>query len=78
MNKRPSIDLMAPTSGDAAPMPEAVQRAAKPVSPEMKLPKSITRVADVRTENLEALAFKGKRPAKLSITHKSRWPARGP
>lgn len=58
MSKRPSIDLMALTSEQAAPMPEAVQRAAKPTPPEPKLPKSLRQAASVRTENLEGLAFK--------------------
>jgi hypothetical protein len=58
MSKRPSIDLLALTSEPAAPMPEAAQRDTKPAEPAGKLPKSITRAAKVRTENLEALAFK--------------------
>jgi hypothetical protein len=55
MAKRPSIDLIALTSEHAAPMPEAAQRTA-PASP----PSSPTLVpqAKVKTENLEALAFK--------------------
>lgn len=49
MSKRPSIDLKALTSEQAAPMPEAVQRTASlPSSP----------VGSVKTANLEALAFK--------------------
>ena len=47
MSKRPSVDLKALTSEQAAPMPEAVQRTALP-SP----------VGSVKTANLEALAFK--------------------
>ena len=47
MSKRPSIDLKALTSEQAAPMPEAAQRMAPP-SP----------VEAVKTANLEALAFK--------------------
>lgn len=58
MSKRPSIDLMALTSEQAAPMPEAVQRVTKPAEPVSQLPKSLTRHANVKTENLEALAFK--------------------
>jgi hypothetical protein len=58
MSKRPSIDLMALTSEQAAPMPEAVQRGAKLAAPEKPLPKSLTKHAHVKTENLEALAFK--------------------
>ena len=57
MSKRPSIDLMALTSEQAAPMPEAVQRmpgVATTKTPSKKSP----RPATVRTENLEALAFK--------------------
>jgi hypothetical protein len=52
MSKRPSIDLKALTAEEATPMAEASQRVAKP------LPKSLTQAAKVRTENLEALAFK--------------------
>jgi len=57
MSKRPSIDLMALTSEQAAPMPEAMQRI--PVSDKVgnKIKNSARPVA-VRTENLEALAFK--------------------
>jgi hypothetical protein len=58
MSKRPSIDLMALTSEQATPMPEAVQRVTKPAPAAGPLPKSLTRAASVRTENLEALAFK--------------------
>lgn len=58
MSKRPTIDLMALTSEHAAPMPEAVQRIPQPAMPEKPLPKSITRQAKVRTEDLEPLAFK--------------------
>ena len=47
MSKRPSIDLKALTSDQAAPMPEAVQRMAPP-----------SLVGSVKTANLEALAFK--------------------
>ena len=55
MAKRPPIDLIALASEHAAPMPEATQRMA-PASP----PSSPTPVpqAKVKTENLEALAFK--------------------
>jgi hypothetical protein len=57
MSKRPSIDLMALTSEQAAPMPEAAQR--MPVSTPIKTsPKTSIRPAPVKTENLEALAFK--------------------
>ena len=58
MSKRPSIDLMALTSEQAAPMPEAVQRVTKTETATKPLPKSLTRHAAVKTENLEALAFK--------------------
>jgi hypothetical protein len=59
MSKRPPIDLMSLTSEHAAPMPESVQRTTQaPPSPATPLPKSITRAAAVKTENLEALAFK--------------------
>lgn len=57
MSKRPSIDLMALTTEQAAPMPEAVQR--MPVQmpqKEVSLPQKPSEA--VRTENLEALAFK--------------------
>ena len=57
MSKRPTIDLMALTSEQAAPMPEAAQR--MPVSITIKKPQKISaHPAAVRTENLEALAFK--------------------
>jgi hypothetical protein len=57
MSKRPSIDLMALTSEQAAPMAEATQR--MPVSITTKnTAKSSARPMAVRTENLEALAFK--------------------
>jgi hypothetical protein len=62
MTKRPVIDLKALTTEQAAPMQEAVQRVTKTASPEVRLPKSLTRHADVRTENLEALAFKVPKP----------------
>ena len=58
MSKRPSIDLMALTSEQAAPMPEAVQRVTKATLPVKPLPESLRMAAKVRTENLEALAFK--------------------
>jgi hypothetical protein len=58
MSKRPSLDLMSLTAEQASPMPEAVQRVTKAAAPASPLPKSITRQVHVRTENLEALAFK--------------------
>ena len=62
MSKRPSVDLKALTTEQAAPMQEAVQRVTKTASPDVKLPKSLTRAASVRTENLEPLAFKVPKP----------------
>lgn len=61
MSKRPPLDLMALTSGEALPMPEASQRAAipaEPPEPAKKLPNSLTRQVMVRTEDLLPLAFK--------------------
>ena len=58
MSKRLPLDLMALTSEQATPMPEAVQRMSATPAQSGPLPKSITRHANVRTENLEALAFK--------------------
>jgi hypothetical protein len=55
MPKRPSIDLVALASEHAAPMPEATQRMA-PVSPLSSLTPAPQ--VKVKTENLEALAFK--------------------
>jgi hypothetical protein len=52
MSKRPAIDLLALTTDQAAPMPEAAQRmpvAAKQTS---------SRAHTVKTQNLDALAFK--------------------
>lgn len=55
---------MALTSEQAAPMPEALQRhapsaAASPApTPLRAVPKAVRQPAPVRTENLEALAFK--------------------
>ncbi len=57
MSKRPSIDLMALTSEQAAPMLEAVQRTPASAKIINKLKKSV-QSESVRTENLEALAFK--------------------
>jgi hypothetical protein len=50
MSKRPPVDLMALTSEQASPMPEASQRTAQPPAP--------APIAFVKTANLEALAFK--------------------
>jgi len=59
MSKRPPLDLMSLTSEQAAPMAEATQRmpieAPKPKS--QPVPVTV-RPKAVRTENLEALAFK--------------------
>jgi hypothetical protein len=55
MSRRPSIDLMALTSEQAAPMPEAAQRiASSPSAPSS----ASAPVVIVKTANLEALAFK--------------------
>lgn len=61
MSKRPPIDLMSLTSEQAAPMPEATQR--MPVEmpktkPQSKPVPAVARPEGVKTENLEALAFK--------------------
>lgn len=58
MSKRPSVDLMALTSGPATPMPEAGQRAATMATSAKEPPPSRHRPEKVKTENLEALAFK--------------------
>jgi hypothetical protein len=58
MSKRPTIDLLALTSDQAAPMPEAVQRVTKAAEPTPRLPASLTQHTHVKTENLEGLAFK--------------------
>ena len=57
MSKRPSVDLMALTSEQATPMPEATQRMPGPTPPRQAPAASPFR-AKVKTENLEALAFK--------------------
>ena len=56
MSKRPSVDLMALTSEQAAPMPEAVQRMPKPVA--RQTPTTTARPQPAKTENLHGLAFK--------------------
>jgi hypothetical protein len=59
MSKRPPLDLMSLTSEQAAPMPEATQR--MPVEMPKTKPQSVPVLARheaVKTENLEALAFK--------------------
>ena len=58
MSKRPSIDLMALTSEQAAPMLEATQRMPSSPTAASKAPKAVPFRAAVKTENLEALAFK--------------------
>lgn len=61
--KRPPVDLMALTSEQATAMPEAVQRTAT-VGEVVQMTKAtfnagkVSKVEGVRTENLEALAFK--------------------
>ena len=57
MSKRPAIDLMALTTEHAAPMLEAAQRTPV-VTQHSQPPKSGSRAHAVKTENLEALAFK--------------------
>lgn len=57
--KRPPVDLMALTSEQAMPMPEAVQRTAPQPPAAATAPKPIiSKPAPVTTANLEALAFK--------------------
>lgn len=56
MSKRPAIDLLALTTEQAAPMPEAAQRT--PSGKALKEPRSPDEGENVKTENLEALAFK--------------------
>lgn len=61
MSKRPPLDLLALTSEQATPMPEASQRAASPATPAepaRKLPKSLTPKLEYKTEDLKPLAFK--------------------
>ena len=58
--KRPPVDLMALTSDQATPMPEAAQRMApQPAAAPRPVPKAVPKPAPaVTTANLEALAFK--------------------
>lgn len=60
--KRPAIDLAALTAEAAVPMPEAHQRAPQPVSAKADEPAESRerkkKPAAVKSENLEALAFK--------------------
>jgi hypothetical protein len=58
MSKRPPVDLNAITSDVAAPMAEAMQRVAERVPPASRLPKSLTELPTVRTEDLVSLSFK--------------------
>lgn len=57
MSKRPAIDLMALTTEHAAPMAEAAQRTPVAAS-QTRFQASGSRPQAVKTENLEALAFK--------------------
>lgn len=59
MSKRPPLDLMSLTSDQAAPMAEATQRMPLEAPKPKPQPVPVTVSAKaVRTENLEALAFK--------------------
>jgi hypothetical protein len=61
MSKRPPVDLMSLTSDQAAPMPEATQRTpveTPKVKPHPQPVPVVARPEAIRTENLEALAFK--------------------
>jgi hypothetical protein len=66
MTKRPTIDLAALTAEAAAPMTEAVQRMPPATKappqlrpePHAEKPKPVETEERVRTENLQALAFK--------------------
>ena len=58
MSKRPALDLMSLTSDQATPMAEATQRVP---SQTPKTQPTAPRPASIRTENLEALAFKVSR-----------------
>jgi hypothetical protein len=61
MSKRPPVDLMSLTSEQAAPMPEATQRMPAEIPKTKPQPQPVPVAAHpemVRTENLEALAFK--------------------
>jgi hypothetical protein len=58
VNKRPTVDLKSITSSIAAPMAEAVQRVPETPTPVGKLPKSLTRQANIKTADLEPLSFK--------------------
>lgn len=51
--RRPAVDLLALTSSEATPMPEASQRMAPPTPPPPPAP-----MVTGKTANLEALAFK--------------------
>jgi hypothetical protein len=56
MSKRPPIDLIALTTEKAAPMPEAAQR--MPVATPQTQSSNSSRPHAVKTQNLQALAFK--------------------
>ena len=59
MSKRPPLDLMSLTSEQAAPMPEATQRMPVEIPKARPQPAPVSvRPEAVKTENLEALAFK--------------------
>ncbi len=60
MSKRPAIDLAALTAEAAAPMTEASQRAPRPATPHAAPATKTSHATEerVRTENLQALAFK--------------------
>jgi len=59
MSKRPAVDLLALTSEQAAPMPEATQRMTPTSSPPPSPPSPAPAPgAAGKTANLEALAFK--------------------
>ena len=57
MSKRPAIDLMALTTEQAVAMPEAVQRTPSNAT-RNEAPQPPKKSEGVKTENLEALAFK--------------------
>lgn len=61
MSKRPAVNLADLTAEAAAPMMEAVQRAPRPAAVAVVPPPAAARrvvEAAMKTENLEALAFK--------------------
>lgn len=60
MSKRPTLDLLALTSEAATAMPEAMQRTAKTTASREQKNEMVSPAlpAAVKTENLQALAFK--------------------